>query len=302
MSFQKPAVVRLIAPVLFLASTVVGVSGCSSGDKATPVAAVAFTSAKQRVTQGSPVEFSYRFDVAPDATFDGDYRVFVHVNNPDGEQLWSDDHDPVPATSTWRPGQKVQYSHTVFVPMTGFHGEATVVVGLYRENVRLPLQGPDPADRESTSREYRVGTLELAPAAENLFVIYKSGWHPAEFAPEDLKKAWQWTQKSAVLTMRNPRRDVNFYLQYDARPDLFPAGPQIVSVYAGTTLIETFPADSPTPALRKIAIPAAALGGAEMAELRVEVDKTFIPAQLPAGGRDQRELGVRLYHAFVEPK
>jgi hypothetical protein len=299
---HKPVLARLPALALVLASTWVGASACSSGDKATPVATVAFSSAKQRVTQGSPVEFTYRFDVAPGATFDGDYRVFVHVNNPDGEQLWSDDHDPVPATSTWRPGQKVQYSHTVFAPVTPFHGEATVVVGLYRDSVRLPLQGPDAADRESTSREYRVGTLELAPASENLFVIYKSGWHPAEFAPEDPKKEWQWTQKSAVLTMRNPRRDVNFYLQYDARPDLFPAGPQMVSIYAGTTLVETFAADSPTPALRKIAIPAAALGTAEMAELRVELDKTFVPAQLPAGGRDLRELGIRLYHAFVEPR
>ncbi len=137
---------------------------------------------------------------------------------------------------------------------------------------------------------------------ENLFVIYKSGWHPAEFAPEDPKKEWQWTQKSAVLTIRNPRRDVTFYVQYDARPDLFPGGIQQVSVFAGTTLIQTFAADSPTPALRKVAIPAAALGTAEMAELRIEVDKTFVPAQLPAGGRDLRELGIRIYHAFVEPR
>ena len=39
-----------------------------------------------------------------------------------------------------------------------------------------------------------------------------------------------------------------------------------------------------------------------MAELRIEVDQTFVPAKLPAGGHDTRELGIRVYHAFVEPR
>ena len=39
-----------------------------------------------------------------------------------------------------------------------------------------------------------------------------------------------------------------------------------------------------------------------MAELRIELDKTFVPAKLPAGGRDARELGIRVYHAFVEAR
>ena len=39
-----------------------------------------------------------------------------------------------------------------------------------------------------------------------------------------------------------------------------------------------------------------------MAEIRLDLDKTFVPAQLPAGGKDTRELGFRLYKAFVEPR
>ena len=34
-----------------------------------------------------------------------------------------------------------------------------------------------------------------------------------------------------------------------------------------------------------------------MAELVIDVDKTFGP-----GGGDARELGIRVFHAFVEPK
>ena len=34
-----------------------------------------------------------------------------------------------------------------------------------------------------------------------------------------------------------------------------------------------------------------------MAELVLDVDRTFKP-----GGADPRELGIRVFHAFVEPK
>src|SRR4051812_39548380 len=86
---------------------------CSHADKTPPVATVGFAPSRPRVPVGSPVELTYRFDVAQGASISGDYRVFVHVLNPDGEILWSDDHDPQPPTSQWKGGQHVQYSHTV---------------------------------------------------------------------------------------------------------------------------------------------------------------------------------------------
>jgi len=50
-------------------------------------------------------------------------------------------------------------------------------------------------------------------------------------------------------------------------------------------------------------IAAAQLGGADMVELTVEVDKTYVPALIPtANSRDPRELGLRVFHAFVEPQ
>jgi hypothetical protein len=45
------------------------------------------------------------------------------------------------------------------------------------------------------------------------------------------------------------------------------------------------------------------MGTAEMAELHIVVDKTFIPAQVSGGtSKDPRELGVRVFHAFVDPR
>ena len=44
------------------------------------------------------------------------------------------------------------------------------------------------------------------------------------------------------------------------------------------------------------------MGAAEMAELQVTVDKTFVPAQITGGAsKDPRELGVRVFHAFIQP-
>ena len=55
------------------------------------------------------------------------------------------------------------------------------------------------------------------------------------------------------------------------------------------------------PVVRKIPIAATQLGDADMVELRLVVDKTFVPA-LEAGSAsgDSRELGARVFHAFVQ--
>ncbi len=54
--------------------------------------------------------------------------------------------------------------------------------------------------------------------------------------------------------------------------------------------------------LKKIALKATQIGSAEMVEVQVTVDKTFVPATLNvANNKDPRELGVRVFHAFVQP-
>lgn len=289
--------------VVIAASVAVTVSACSKGDTAPAVATVSFSSSKPKVALGAPIDLTYRFNVAPTATITGDYRVFVHVVDDNGNTLaWNDDHDPKPPTSQWKPGQTVEYTRTVFVPVFPYVGQATVEMGLYKANERLPLQGPEPAERTATSRTYKVGTIQLLPPSDNIFVIRKSGWHGAEFGADNPGLDWQWTQKAAVLTFRNPRQDVTFYLEFDARTDLFSDHPQQVTVYSGGQAVATFPADNGGALLKRIPVSAAQLGQDEMAELRVEVDRTFVPSKLPAGGKDMRELGIRVYHAFVEAR
>jgi hypothetical protein len=246
---------------------------------------------RDRVAIGSPVKFSYRFDVAQGARIDGDYRVFVHVLDPDGERLWADDHEPSVPTSKWQGGQRVEYSRTVFVPNYPYIGEAQVRVGLYQNDRRLPL-----AAEASSRREYRVAKFQLLPQSENIFLIYKDGWHPAEVAADNPASEWQWTQKVATISFRNPKKDATFYLEYDTRVELF-TPPQQVVLRIGSQTIGTFPASAKERALLTFPITAAQFGTGDMAELVLEVDKTFKP-----GNTDPRELGIRVFHAFVEPK
>jgi hypothetical protein len=256
---------------------------------------------RTRVPLGSPIEAAYRFTVANDApAFDRDYVVFVHFVDADGEVMWTDDHAPSVPTTEWKPGQTIQYTRTSFAPIYPYVGPATVEVGLYSpsDRRRLRLAG---VEREPGA--YKVLDLEILPQSENVFLIYKDGWHRPEVAPDEANLEWQWSRKQGVLTFRNPRRDSVLYLKLDGRPDLFPESGQQVNILAGDQVVDSFALTSSEAMLRKATLTAAQLGEGDMVELKIEVDKTFVPASTPGGNAsDTRELGVRVYNAFVAPR
>jgi len=271
--------------------TVAAVAGCSREPETVAcVATASVTMPRDRAAIGSPLKMTYQFDVAQ--AIPSDYVVFVHVLDDQGDSLWGDDHQPPQPTSTWKPGQKVEYSRTVFVQNYPYIGPAHVRIGLYQpsSSQRLPL-----CNAELARQEYEVLKFQLLPQSENIFLIYKDGWHAAEVAPDNATVEWQWTKKSATISFKNPKKDSTFYLEYDARIDQFSPAQQ-VTIRSGDRVIGTFTADSKTTKLVSFPVPAAMLGDADMAEITLDVDKTFAP-----GGSDTRELGIRVFHAFVEP-
>ena len=45
------------------------------------------------------------------------------------------------------------------------------------------------------------------------------------------------------------------------------------------------------------------MGDNELSELQITVDKTFVPAVVTGGtSKDPRELGVRVFHAYVDAR
>lgn len=289
---------RLVCGVLMMALVL---AGCSRRRETEPaVATPSATVNHPRAPLGSPVDITYKFVVAASAPkFDQSYRVFVHFLDSNEELMWTDDHEsPVPTTE-WTPGRTIQYTRTVFIPIYPYVGDATIRMGLYspRDRKRLPLEG-----ESNGQRAYKVATVHLLPQSENVFLIYKDGWHAAEVARDNAAVEWQWTKGQSTISFRNPKRDATIYLDLDGRPDLL-TEPQEVTVRLGDQIIDTFKVATRDEIVRKLPVTASQFGNADMVDLKISVDKTFIPAQAPAArSNDTRELGVRVFHAFVEPR
>jgi hypothetical protein len=270
------------------------IGGCGQKEETVPCAATAtVTMARDRAAIGSPIKMNYRFEVASNASIPQDYLVFVHVLDDQQESLWGDDHQPPQPTSGWKPGQRVEYTRTVFVPNYPYIGPAHVRIGLYQPSTgqRMPLCGT-----EVSRREYEVAKFQLLPQSENIFILYKEGWHSVELSADNPAVEWQWTKKTATISFRNPKKDVTFYVEFDARVDKFSPAQQ-VTIKSGDQVIGTFAADAKERKLVSFPVNAAQLGSGDMSELTIDAGQIFVP-----GNGDNRELGIRVFHVFVEPR
>ncbi len=295
---------RLI-PALEAAAVLLLISGSLAACRhkespAPPLATPSVTLNHDKAPLGSPIEITYKFVVASDAHFDQDYRVMSHIVDADEQMMWDDDHMPPVPTSQWKPGQTVEYTRTVFVRVYPYVGEAAIHVGLYSGTTqkRLPLAGEDVGQRA-----YKVARLQLQPQTENVYAVYKAGWNNAETAQNNAAIEWTWTKKDATLDFKNPKKDCVFYLDVDQPGRPFDE-PQRVQVSLNGAVVHEFtlnPAGERL--LKKIPLTTTQLGSADTAELQIAVDKTFVPALLPASNsKDPRELGVRVFHAFVDAR
>jgi hypothetical protein len=186
----------------------------------------------------------------------------------------------------------------VFVPIYPYVGEATIQLGLHSTTTqkRMALAGDD-----AGQRAYKVAKIQLQPQTENVFTIFKDGWHPGEIAEHNAMVEWQWTKKNATLAFKNPKKDSVFYLDVDNPGSVFNEAQQ-VTVTLGGAVVDQFTLQPKQPELRKIPLKIAQLGSGDLVELVISVDKTYVPAVLIAGNKDPRELGVRVFHAYVDPR
>ena len=297
MMTREPFRLSLICLALSAATVV---AACSKKtDTTPPVAAASLTLSHDRAPAGSPLELTYKFVVANDAHFTEDYRVFVHIVDTDEEQMWTDDHNPPVPTSQWKPGQTVEYSRTIFVPVFPYVGDATIQMGLHsmKDQKRLALSGEDVGQHA-----YKVAKLQLLPQTDNLFTVFKDGWNPAEATAQDAAVEWQWTKKQATLAFKNPKKDSILYFDADSpESKLHPS--QHVQITLGGQTVEDYTLEPDTRALRKIKLPGALMGTTDLSELQISVDPVFVPMTVTNGAsKDPRELGIRVFHAYVDPR
>ena len=287
---------RLFVTVCLL---VVGASFQSAcADPPTPLATPTLGLSRTTVPLGGPLEVSIRFDVAPDlGPLTEDYQVLLHFLNADGDLLWAEDHDPPVPTSTWQQGQRVEYARRMTVPMYPYVGEVLVAVGLYslKTGERLPLAGDDLGQQA-----YRVASANLVPQPESSFLVYDDGWHRPEFG-ESWSNEWRWTTGRAVLSLRNPGTDASFAIDLEGRPDMF-EGQQTVSLVVDDRVVEEIVLETNERVYVEQFLSAADLGTSEIVNLELHVEPTFVPTEHGVSSEDTRELGVRVFYTFFEPR
>jgi len=250
---------------------------------------------RERTPVGSVLEVTYTWTAEAGARkIPANYRAFAHF--VEGRTvLFNDDHVPVPPPDQWQPGQTYTYTRTVFVPVVPVVGPVQLIMGLYPSSGngdRIALKAEDIG-----MHAHKVGTLELLPQTENIFLVYKEGWHGVETAPDDPKAERTWTKKEALVSFKNPKRDVVVYLEADTNFKAFPQPPVLtVSTNGGAGL--QIPIDSSDVFLKKIRFKADQLGTDEWVDLRLTMNQSFVPKTMGLN-QDERELGLLVYHLNI---
>lgn len=289
---------RHSAQTVLVLAALVSSSACGRPeDTAPPVATPTVALSRTDAPVGSPIDITYRFTVAKDApAFDDDYWVFVHFVDADGELLWTEDHQPPTPTRAWKPGATIEYARMSFIPRFPQEGQAVVEVGLFSPTTgnRLPLDADTRGDRS-----YQVATLNLRLETP-VPIAFGQGWHDLEVADDAIGLEWQWSMREGLLSFPNPKRDTELFLQLDQPVTL--DTPQTVEVRLGAAVVDSFSLTPGATQVRRVRLTADQFGTAETASIAVTVDRTFVPASVPGlRSSDSRELGVRVFRAYLQP-
>ncbi|HJS59495.1 MAG TPA: hypothetical protein VKA01_15430, partial [Vicinamibacteria bacterium] len=260
----------------------------------------AFSANRMKAPLGSAIEATYTFTVEPSAKkLPQDYRVLAHFLDSHKVVLFTDDHLPPVPTSSWEAGKTYTWKRTVFIPVYPYVGDVQLVMGLYPaqgKSERPALKGEDVG-----LRAYKAAKMEFLPQTENIFLVYKDGWHNPEAMPQNPGVERTWTKKEALVSFKNPRKDVVLYLEADTCTKCYPE-PAVLTLSVNNKVGTKVPIETAELFLKKVRIKAEDLGTEDWVDLRLTMNQAFVPKQLPElfkGSSDDRELGLLVYHLFV---
>ena len=284
-----------------IATCGIAVAACSrDGGDTAPLASLSVSVSPSEAEVGSPLDMTYTWVVAPNApSLAGDVWVFVHFLDADGERMWTDDHQPPTPVHEWKAGSTIRYTRTTFVPRHEYLGQANIVAGLYSRDSgeRFLLTGAE----DVGLRSYRVSRFDMRLKPDKPTVVFSNGWYDPEGTPDAGGPEWRWSKKAGTLSFRNPKRDVLLFLDAD-QPVPLPE-PRRAEVHLGSAVIDSFALTDNQRELRRVNIAAGQLGHDDTVEVTIAVDRTFVPKALPRlASADPRELGIRVFHAYIRPR
>src|SRR6185436_15608416 len=88
---------------------------------------------------GEPLQLTWTFECR--GRVGAGWKVFAHVEGPNGTLLANGDHAPARPFEWWQPGQYIRYSTTIAIPRHA-RGRYTVLAGLFKGNQRAQARAP----------------------------------------------------------------------------------------------------------------------------------------------------------------
>ena len=251
----------------------------------------------ESVALGEPLDIGFVWTPASEfgAPAD-DYRVFVHMIDPDGNILLQDDHYPPQPTSQWRAGQVEEYRRWYDPPNSIEAEYLDFVVGLYSADMRTRIRDTD-GDWVEGVQVHRV-TVRADDVSG--IPLYMEGWHPPERVEEPgprEPREWRWSQQTARAVFTNPHKDAVLHLRAHGPSD--EVGAQVVVLRIGDNEVANVAVNGADEFLERIVILASAMGDNEWVELNLEVTPALVPQELDPSSQDDRELGLQVFSMYL---
>lgn len=273
------------------AALALGLAGCTGSGQAPRVDVTPSVDLPDSVPLGEPLDMGYTWQTGTGFSAPAeDYQVFVHMVDPQGEIVFQDDHYPPQPTSQWTGTET--YRRWVYPPEDLEVEYLDIVVGLYSQDGRAQVRD---ADGEWVD-EVQVHRLQIRADDMSGIPVYMDGWHPAE-EPADALSSWRWTQQVAHAVFTNPGKDAVLHLRAHGPYDQ--VGPQTVTLRIGDREVASFQVESNDNFLRRIEIPADAMGDNDWVELTLEVSPVFVPKQANPDSQDDRTLGLQVFNMYL---
>lgn len=273
--------------------------GCGGEEPARAVDASVTVDLPDSMPAGSPFDIGYTWTPTEDfeAPVD-DFRIFVHLVDPDGNIIGQDDHFPPVPTSQWSAGQPLEYRREWIYLNPDLRPEyVDVYIGMY--------------DDEGQVATVREGRLQGRPLAHSVIMrtddqggipVYVEGFQNREMSltAEDVYgQEWQWMGRRGVVAFGNPRGPSTLHLRALSPVDFLEGGTQTVTIKVGERVIAQYEATDSSPHMMRFEVPGEGLGDGDWLDFTIEVDKQFVPALVEEGSEDIRELGLQIYWMYL---
>ncbi len=107
-----------------------------------------------------------------------------------------------------------------------------------------------------------------------------------------------WTKQEALVSFKNPKKDVVVYLEADTCVKCFEPETPVLTRLGQRQDGRHVPIENGEVFLKKIRIKGADLGTADYVDLKLAMNRSFVPKTLGMNA-DDRELGLIVYHLYV---